>query len=208
MATDTIRSGAPKNQSTIVSRYVDTEYFQRQCDLYFPKDGNFTYGSKAGRTAEDVNAVTEGWNLTDTTRLLWANGLVSRSPLLTLLSRRAITVAPLYIVVQKVESQRERQSMLTSSASTTLGARPQYQASSAPVARWLADRRRLSSSFPARGTATTWHGGMATLTRTSGRRRRRRQPRLLRGLTSSLLRKRRSRPASEREGWLLEFRGL
>lgn len=108
VATDTIRSGAPKNQSTIVSRHVDTEYFQRQCDLYFPKDGNFTYGSNAGRTAEDVNAVTEGWNLTDTTRLLWANGLVSHSLLLALVSRRPITtVPPLHCRVKGRKSARE-----------------------------------------------------------------------------------------------------
>lgn len=71
-----VSSGAPKNRSTIVSRHVTPEYFQHQCLLTFPDEGNYTFGSKAGRTADDVNAVTEGWNLTNTTRLLWANGLV------------------------------------------------------------------------------------------------------------------------------------
>lgn len=50
------------------------EYFQRQCDLFFPKEGDLTYGSAAGKTAETLNAYTEGWNLTNTTRLIWVNG--------------------------------------------------------------------------------------------------------------------------------------
>lgn len=60
-----------------MSRYVTAEYFQRQCDLFFPREDNYTYGSAAGKTAEDVNTWTDGWNLVNTTRLLWANGLVS-----------------------------------------------------------------------------------------------------------------------------------
>ncbi|KAL1861845.1 hypothetical protein VTK73DRAFT_6905 [Phialemonium thermophilum] len=68
------QTGAPKDRPTIVSRYVTAEYFQRQCGLLFPKEGNYTFGSNNGRTAEDVNMLTEGWNLTDTKRLLWVNG--------------------------------------------------------------------------------------------------------------------------------------
>lgn len=42
--------------------------------MYFPRQGNYTYGSAAGRTTELVNDMTHGWDLTNTTRLLWANG--------------------------------------------------------------------------------------------------------------------------------------
>lgn len=76
LLTSTIPSGAPKHRPTIISRYVTAEYYQRQCGLFFPEDGNYTYGSNAGRTAEDLNALTAGWDLTNTTRLLWANGFV------------------------------------------------------------------------------------------------------------------------------------
>lgn len=68
------QGGAPKNRPSIMSRYVTAEYYQRQCDLFFPRDGNYTYGSAAGKTAETLNAWTQGWNLTDTTRLIWVNG--------------------------------------------------------------------------------------------------------------------------------------
>ncbi|OIW23514.1 serine carboxypeptidase S28 [Coniochaeta ligniaria NRRL 30616] len=69
------QSGAPKDRPSIMSRYVTAEYYQRQCDLFFPRDdGNYTYGSAAGRTAETLNSWTRGWDLTDTTRLLWVNG--------------------------------------------------------------------------------------------------------------------------------------
>ena len=63
-----------RSRPSIISRYVTAEYYQRQCGLFFPPDGNYTYGSAAGKTAEGLNAWTEGWNLTDTTRLLWVNG--------------------------------------------------------------------------------------------------------------------------------------
>ncbi|KAH8911725.1 serine carboxypeptidase S28 [Coniochaeta sp. PMI_546] len=68
------QGGAPKERPSIMSRYVTAEYYQRQCDLFFPRDGNFTYGSAIGKTAETLNSWTQGWNLTNTTRLLWVNG--------------------------------------------------------------------------------------------------------------------------------------
>jgi len=68
------QDGAPKDTPSIVSRLVDGEYWQRQCDLFFPPEGNYTYGSKLGKTTEDVNKYTLGWDLTNTTRLMWVNG--------------------------------------------------------------------------------------------------------------------------------------
>lgn len=68
------QTGAPKGQRSVISRYVSTDYYQRQCDLAFPPQGNATHGSAAGRTVDKLNALTEGWDLTNTTRLLWVNG--------------------------------------------------------------------------------------------------------------------------------------
>ncbi|KAH1658225.1 hypothetical protein KXX40_008634 [Aspergillus fumigatus] len=68
------QDGAPKDESTIVSRIVSAEYWQRQCHAYFPEVNGYTFGSANGKTAEDVNKWTKGWDLTNTTRLIWANG--------------------------------------------------------------------------------------------------------------------------------------
>lgn len=67
------QDGAPTNESTIVSRTVTAEYWERQCGLYFPAPG--TYGSAAGKTVADVNAYTGGWDVAgNLTRLIWTNG--------------------------------------------------------------------------------------------------------------------------------------
>ncbi|GIC84418.1 putative serine peptidase [Aspergillus udagawae] len=68
------QDGAPKDEFTIVSRLVSAEYWQRQCSLYFPELNGYTYGSAKGKTAGDVNKWTKGWDLTNTTRLIWTNG--------------------------------------------------------------------------------------------------------------------------------------
>lgn len=47
---------------------------QRQCSLFFPAEDGFTFTSNAGRTADDENAWTDGWNFLDTVRLVWVNG--------------------------------------------------------------------------------------------------------------------------------------
>nr|POE51727.1 putative extracellular serine carboxypeptidase [Quercus suber] len=69
------QTGAPADRPTIVSRLVDAEYWTRQCALFFPDGPNGeTYGMAAGRTADDVNAYTGGWQARDSTRLIYANG--------------------------------------------------------------------------------------------------------------------------------------
>jgi len=68
------QDGAPANVSSIVSRLVTAEYWQRQCSLFFPTEGNFTFASNTGKTVADVNAFTGGWNIDNTTRLTWTNG--------------------------------------------------------------------------------------------------------------------------------------
>lgn len=54
---------------------MDTEYWTRQCGLYFPPgpDGE-TYGIAKGKTEAQVNDYTGGWFIDNTTRLIYANG--------------------------------------------------------------------------------------------------------------------------------------
>lgn len=67
------QDGAPSDRPSIVSRLVTAEYWERQCALFFPPEGEFTYGHAKGKTVDDVNAYTGGW-FTNTTRLVWTNG--------------------------------------------------------------------------------------------------------------------------------------
>ncbi|GME32856.1 putative serine protein [Neofusicoccum parvum] len=67
------QDGAPAGRPSIVSRLVTPEYWERQCALFFPPEGEYTYGHAEGKTVDDVNAYTGGWN-TNTTRLVWTNG--------------------------------------------------------------------------------------------------------------------------------------
>ncbi|KAL2755191.1 hypothetical protein ACRALDRAFT_1035139 [Sodiomyces alcalophilus JCM 7366] len=46
----------------IVSGLLRPPYYQRMCDMYFPESGGFTPGSSMGRTTEDANWYTGGWN--------------------------------------------------------------------------------------------------------------------------------------------------
>ncbi|KAJ6107262.1 Peptidase S28 [Penicillium sp. IBT 18751x] len=68
------QDGAPSDTPSLVSRTVNGDYWQRQCPLYFPEVNGYTYGSAEGKSSAEVNAWTKGWDLTDTTRLIWANG--------------------------------------------------------------------------------------------------------------------------------------
>ncbi|KAH7061304.1 peptidase S28 [Macrophomina phaseolina] len=67
------QDGAPAGRPSIVSRLVTPQYWERQCALYFPAEGEYTYGHARGETVDDVNAYTGGW-FTNTTKLVWANG--------------------------------------------------------------------------------------------------------------------------------------
>ncbi|KAI5856184.1 peptidase S28 [Durotheca rogersii] len=72
------QTGAPFNRPTVFSRLVDANYYQRQCELFFPREGEYTYASALGKTAADLNAHTKGWRLPESlhanSRLLWVNG--------------------------------------------------------------------------------------------------------------------------------------
>jgi len=65
---------APLGRPSLVSRLTTAEYYQRQCNLFFPPQGEFSFGSAKGKTAGDLNVQTEGWMRTNTTRVLWVNG--------------------------------------------------------------------------------------------------------------------------------------
>ncbi|CAI9630996.1 unnamed protein product [Alternaria burnsii] len=67
--------GAPPGRPSLTSRLITTDYWVRQCGLYFPPGPNGeTYGIAAGRTAEQVNAYSGGRNFTNTSRLIYVNG--------------------------------------------------------------------------------------------------------------------------------------
>ncbi|KAI9051530.1 hypothetical protein LZ554_004576 [Drepanopeziza brunnea f. sp. 'monogermtubi'] len=70
------QDGAPRHETTIVSRLITGDYWQRQCGLFFPTVNGFTYASNisADNNVHQVNKHTEGWRLEDTTRLIWTNG--------------------------------------------------------------------------------------------------------------------------------------
>ncbi|KAI0153177.1 endoprotease endo-Pro [Xylariaceae sp. FL1272] len=72
------QTGAPATRQTMFSRLVDAQYYQRQCELFFPKEGNYTYASAEGRTEDDVNKLTKGWDLPNVlgnkSRIIWVNG--------------------------------------------------------------------------------------------------------------------------------------
>ena len=68
------QDGAPAGISTIVSRLVNSAYWERQCALFFPPEDGYTYGIAKGKSNEDVNTYTGGWDHVNTTRLIWANG--------------------------------------------------------------------------------------------------------------------------------------
>lgn len=74
MANNLLRSGAPKGIPTVMSRLGNAEYYQRQCSLYFPTEGNNTYRSARGIREDSVNNRTGGWFNTDAPRLLYLNG--------------------------------------------------------------------------------------------------------------------------------------
>lgn len=60
-----------------MSRLVKPDYWERQCGLYFPPTGSYSYGIARGEDVDDVNAWTGGWDAYDddkTKRIMFANG--------------------------------------------------------------------------------------------------------------------------------------
>ena len=66
------QTGAPEGRHTIVSRLSNIEYWRQQCAFWFPQK---TYDiADENASAETVNRRTGGWSVTNTTRLMQANG--------------------------------------------------------------------------------------------------------------------------------------
>ncbi|OAA59764.1 Peptidase S28 [Niveomyces insectorum RCEF 264] len=70
----------PQDRPSIATRLMTAAYFQRQCAVYFGPNKtsdttstSFTYGSGDGKTVDDVNRRTDGWNFQGK-RILWVNG--------------------------------------------------------------------------------------------------------------------------------------
>ncbi|KAF2162460.1 hypothetical protein M409DRAFT_37398 [Zasmidium cellare ATCC 36951] len=69
------QDGAPEGRPSPVSRLSTPAYWIRQCGLYFPTGPQGqTYGINKGATQAEVNAYTGGWEITNTTRLVYTNG--------------------------------------------------------------------------------------------------------------------------------------
>ena len=67
-------SGAPVGVPTVMSRLATADYYQRQCSLFFPTEGNSTFRSALGVREDYVNDRTGGWFNTDAPRFLYVNG--------------------------------------------------------------------------------------------------------------------------------------
>ncbi|KAL2072372.1 hypothetical protein VTL71DRAFT_11715 [Oculimacula yallundae] len=70
------QTGAPINETTLASRLVNADYFQKQCALWFPTVNGFTYGSSKSPqdNVDRVNKLTGGWKRENATRLIQTNG--------------------------------------------------------------------------------------------------------------------------------------
>jgi hypothetical protein len=67
-------TGAPRDQPlSIVSRKIDSHYWQRQCEMHFPPENGQKYGSSKGLTPDTLNTETGGWGR-KSTRVIWTSG--------------------------------------------------------------------------------------------------------------------------------------
>ncbi|GAB1310625.1 Serine-type peptidase-like protein [Madurella fahalii] len=66
-------TGAPEGEPSIVSRKIDSKYWQRQCEMHFPPVNGQKYGSSRGRTPDTLNQETGGWER-KSTRVIWTSG--------------------------------------------------------------------------------------------------------------------------------------
>ena len=61
------QTGAPDGQDSLVSRLVTADYYQQQCNFYFP-------GVQFGLTEDAHNAKYMGWDVKGTTRVMFSSG--------------------------------------------------------------------------------------------------------------------------------------
>ncbi|KAK4459815.1 putative serine protease EDA2 [Cladorrhinum samala] len=67
------QTAAPPGHPSLSSRANNAEYYDRLCRNFFPSQRQAKSSASNGRTAEALNAMTDGW-FVNTTRLLWVNG--------------------------------------------------------------------------------------------------------------------------------------
>ncbi|CEJ92884.1 hypothetical protein VHEMI08511 [[Torrubiella] hemipterigena] len=58
----------------IPKAFTTAESISESCASMFPDENGFSYGLKLGRTEDQVNQKTGGWNHVNTKRLMWING--------------------------------------------------------------------------------------------------------------------------------------
>jgi hypothetical protein len=61
----------PAGHPTIISRFITKDFYMRQCDVMFPRDG-FSYRAHPNNYAQ-TNEDTGGWYIDGTTRLMYVN---------------------------------------------------------------------------------------------------------------------------------------
>ncbi|KAK0734689.1 serine carboxypeptidase S28-domain-containing protein [Lasiosphaeria miniovina] len=66
-------TGAPAGKLSLVSRKIDSTYWQRQCEMHFPETNGQEYGSAMGKTPDTLNKATGGW-LRNSTRVIYTTG--------------------------------------------------------------------------------------------------------------------------------------
>ncbi|KAI9734925.1 MAG: hypothetical protein M1834_002005 [Cirrosporium novae-zelandiae] len=67
-------NGPPIGIPAIGPRVITTGYWKHQCSTSFPSKGTHKSGIAKGKTAADVNSWTRGWDVGNTTRLMWSTG--------------------------------------------------------------------------------------------------------------------------------------
>lgn len=60
--------------NAVVSRTLTPEYWTRQCDLFFPAEGEYTHGLNLGRDESAFNEYTRAWFPLETENIIHING--------------------------------------------------------------------------------------------------------------------------------------
>lgn len=136
------RTRGPLGKPSVISKLVTKEYSERQCGLYFPPEGEYTYGIAKGRTTEDVNKVTGGWDNVKTKRLMWTVGELDPWKPATVASQwrpggplKSTPEAPVRIIPGATHCG----DMLLRNANANAGVKAVYDAEVENVKKWVAE---------------------------------------------------------------------
>ena len=58
---------------SLISRLLTPEYWNRQCALFFPHEGQYTYGLAKGLSTASFNTYTSGWATTESKNIVHVN---------------------------------------------------------------------------------------------------------------------------------------